>query len=183
MKLLVAYESKHGATHGIAEAIAAELRASGFTVDLARAREVVDVTGYDAFVIGSAVYYGTWLREALDLITREREVLRAHPVWLFSSGPIGAAKKDEQGRDVRNASVPKSISDIRSEISPRAHHVFFGALDKSRLGLADKLIASMPAFPGAEGDFRDWKEIRSWAAAIARDLAAEPAREAVAAKT
>ncbi len=182
MKVLVAYETKYGSTHGIAESIAARLRTHDVSVDIARAREVRDIDAYDAFVVGSAVYYGAWMREALDFVTRNRDVLRARPVWLFSSGPIGEAKTDGQGRDMRAASEPKGIVELRSEIKPRGHRVFFGALDKSKLGMTDRFIASVPAFSGAEGDFRDWKDIESWADVIARELLSAPAREAVAAK-
>jgi len=54
MPVLVAYANKHGSTQGIAERIAAILRASGFEVDLASAEDAGDPAGYDAFVSGSA---------------------------------------------------------------------------------------------------------------------------------
>jgi hypothetical protein len=40
---------------------------------------------------------------------------------------------------------------------------------------ADKLIASLPAFPGVEGDFRDWADVDAWARSIAHALGPVPA--------
>ena len=60
MKILVAYASKHGSTTGIAEGIAAKLRAADHEVDVGSVTDVADVGTYDAYVIGSAVYYGGW---------------------------------------------------------------------------------------------------------------------------
>lgn len=173
MKVLVAYESKYGATEEIVERIARVIAAREIGVDILRARDVKSLAGYDAFVIGSAVYYGSWVKEATDLVLRERVSLATRPVWLFSSGPVGPAT-DKSGRDAREVAIPKTLADLRAVITPRDHRVFFGALDRKKMGFADRMIASMPAFPGAEGDFRDWQDIETWAASIAETLASAP---------
>ena len=174
MKILGAYETKYGATKAIATRIGDVLEKRGFDVDVVRGRVTGDVSGYDAFVIGSAVYYGSWLKEMTEVVEEAQDILRTRPVWLFSSGPLGAAKVDAQGRDVRTVAIPKTVTELTPLITPRDHHVFFGALDKSKLGLPDRLIASMPAFPGAEGDFRDWDEVTAWADSIANALVPAP---------
>ena len=171
MSILVAYASKHGATQQIAERIAETLRASGLEVEAAPVKSAADLTGYDAFVIGSAVYFGSWLREAAEFLRRNVATLAKRPVWLFSSGPISADTEDELGRDMREVAEPKDIAELRVAITPRDHRVFFGRLDRGKLGFVDRLVASMPAFPGSEGDFRDWTEITSWAESIAHELA------------
>lgn len=56
MSTLVAYASKHGATQGIAERIATTLKAAGHEAEARPVEAVDDLTGYDAFVVGSAVY-------------------------------------------------------------------------------------------------------------------------------
>ena len=89
MNALVAVASRHGSTEGIAEAIAEELRAAGIDTDLREADEVLDLEGYTAVVLGSAVYLGNWLPEARWVVERHRERLATVPVWLFSSGPLG----------------------------------------------------------------------------------------------
>ena len=62
--VLVAYASKHGSTEEIAEAIAASLRECGLAADCVAAGAVNSLEGYDAVVLGSAVYMRPWRREA-----------------------------------------------------------------------------------------------------------------------
>jgi hypothetical protein len=60
MTVLVAYGTTGGGTGEIAEWVAEELRAAGLTVRLMPAAEVADVTGYDALILGSALYGYGW---------------------------------------------------------------------------------------------------------------------------
>ena len=102
-RILVACATRHGSTAEIAAEIADVLRRNvpGAVVDLREAAKAGEVAGYDAAVIGSAVYMGRWLPTARDLVEGHREVLSAMPVWLFSSGPSGI-------RQCRWTSWPKS---------------------------------------------------------------------------
>ena len=166
MNVLVAYGSKHGATKGIAERIAETLRAEGQQAAAQPVEAVGDLDGYDAFVIGSAVYADRWTREATEFVQRHRAMLASRPVWLFSSGPIGAMATRHEPVE------PKGVTAIRRAVSPQDHRVFFGAwdrgkLDRSKLGLAERIVAKrLP-----QGDFRDWAAIEAWADGIARELA------------
>jgi menaquinone-dependent protoporphyrinogen oxidase len=173
MPILVAYASKHGATGQIAERIAATLRAAGLAARVRPIEAVGDPAGYDAVVLGSAVYFGSWRKEATAFVRRHRAVLAGRPVWLFSSGPLGAAAADAQGRDLRAAAIPKEIAEVTEAIHPRDHRVFFGALDHTRLGFPERLVRALPAGRALliEGDFRDWADVGSWAEGIARELA------------
>ncbi|MFI5254917.1 MAG: flavodoxin domain-containing protein [Candidatus Limnocylindrales bacterium] len=174
MTVLVAYASRHGATQGIAERIAETLRAAGLEVAVARAGSIRKVAGHDAYVIGSATYMFHWLKEAVDLVRRNRAVLAQKPVWLFSSGPLGTDALDAKGRDQKVAAVPKEIDELRTAIGARDHRVFFGAYapDEKPVGLAERFLSLMPAARDAlpRGDFRDWPDIEAWAASIADDL-------------
>jgi menaquinone-dependent protoporphyrinogen oxidase len=171
MNVLIAYASRLGATAGIAERIGARLethdvRATARPVESAR-----ELIAYDAFVIGSAVYAGHWLREAVGFIRDHRSVLASHPVWLFSSGPVGrsAAKHDPV--------EPAEIRELTKAVYPREHRIFFGALDRrtidsADLGFAERFVAKR-FIP--EGDFRDWPQIDAWADEIANELLVVPA--------
>ncbi len=68
MTVLVAYASKHGSTQGIAERIAEKLRQLGKEAEARPVEEVSDPGSYEAFVIGSAIYYGSWLKEATEWV-------------------------------------------------------------------------------------------------------------------
>jgi menaquinone-dependent protoporphyrinogen oxidase len=176
MRVLVAYASKYGSTKGIADCIGARLRQQGVEADVQEVDDVRGVLDYDAFVIGSAVYMFHWLKEARQFVSRNRALLASRPVWLFSSGPVGTQAKDSKGIDVRDASAPKELDELRDMAKPRDHQVFFGALDGARLTgtvgffyrLARRSKDAREAMP--EGDFRDWKEIEAWADGIAGQL-------------
>jgi len=170
--ILVVYSSKHGATQGIAERIAETLGTSGQKAQVLPAGDVPDLTGYDAFVIGSAAYMGSWMKEAAEFVRRNQETLAARPVWLFSSGPLGTATTDTKGRDVLTTSEPKEFAEFAETIKPRGRRVFFGALDQHELGLSARLLRTLPAGRALlqVGDFRNWQEIEAWARSIAREL-------------
>ena len=178
MKVLVAYASKAGSTRGIAEFIGEKLRARGLEADVMDATSVRDAAGYDAFVVGSAVYMFHWMKEAKQFLSRNQKALSGRPVWLISSGPVGTSRTDAKGRDLLDVSVsgPKEIDELRRQVSPRDHGVFFGVLDGSKLtgttGFMYRMVRrsesareSMP-----EGDFRDWKLIEAWADGISDAL-------------
>ena len=161
MRVLVTAASKYGATAEIAEAIGAVLQEAGHDVDVLPIERVESVGAYGAAVIGSAVYAGHWLDPARELVTRSAERLRAIPVWLFSSGPIGDPPKPDD--------EPVDVAKLKEATGALAHRVFAGKLERKRLHLAERAIVR--ALRVSEGDFRDWNEIRSWARAIAGELA------------
>jgi menaquinone-dependent protoporphyrinogen oxidase len=189
MRVLVAYASRYGSTQGIAERIGAILRQQGLEAEVHSVENSSDPAGFDAAVIGSATYYFHWLRKARKFVRRNRAALSNRPVWLFSSGPLGTKTTDAKGRDLCTVTEPKEIAEFRETIHPRSHRVFFGALDRNKLGLAHRLLLKIPAnrdnaiFP--LGDFRDWLEIEGWAREIALELKssvpAAPSREPTAA--
>ncbi|MBL8130245.1 MAG: flavodoxin domain-containing protein [Anaerolineae bacterium] len=163
MKVLVTVASKHGATRGIAEAIAEELTAEHLSVEVKPADEVKTLVGIDAVVLGSAVYAGSWLPEARAFAFRHYEALALMPIWAFSSGPLGddPAPMDE----------PERLIAPLSDLKVREHQVFVGMLNMADLTIPERLVAKAVHAP--QGDFRDWEEIRDWACTIARTLRAE----------
>jgi len=180
MRVLIVHASRYGATQGIAERIAAILRQQGLETAVESAQRAGDPADYDAVVIGSAAYYCHWMKKATEFVRRNRAALAKRPVWLFSSGPLGTKTVDEQGRDVCAVTVPKEIEEFREAIQPRDHRVFFGALNRDKLGFAHRLMLKLPVnrdnavFP--LGDFRDWNDIEAWAGQIAHALKDSGAR-------
>jgi menaquinone-dependent protoporphyrinogen oxidase len=160
MRVLVSAGTKHGATAEIAEVIGDELRNGGHDVSVVEPAAVTNLAAYDAYVLGSAVYAGRWLGEAVDLVEANAAELSSKPVWLFSSGPIGAPPKPEED--------PVDAEPLLSATGAREHRVFAGKIDRSQLGLGEKAIVI--ALRAPEGDFRDWNAIRAWAAGIGRAL-------------
>ena len=157
----VVYASKHGATEGIARHIAERLRASGREVELRSADAADGLGSPEALVLGSAVYAGSWMKEAVEFAERRAGSLTGTPVWLFSSGPLGEDVEDDEPQ-------PKQLPKLEEALSPREHRVFFGALDRSKLGFAERMIVKAVKAP--DGDYRDWDAIAAWADEIAAAL-------------
>jgi menaquinone-dependent protoporphyrinogen oxidase len=161
MSVLVTYASKHGATKGIAERIAAKLQKHWIAVDIRPIEDVTKSGGYTAFVIGGALYYGSWMKDATEFVRRNRAALAQRPVWLFSSGPLGEEVNDEEQQ-------PKELAELQEAIRPRDHRVFFGALDRDKLSFIERMVIKGVRAP--TGDFRDWNEIDAWSESIAQAL-------------
>lgn len=162
MTILIAVASKHGSTREIAQTIAEDLCTQGLAVDLQDAGEVSSVAGYQAVVLGSGIYAGSWLPEAKRFAEQHRTELARLPVWLFSSGPIGL--EDPQPHD-----DPQKLAAPLGDVIVRDHRIFVGKLDRQQLGFGERLIARVVSAP--EGDFRDWEAIHQWADEIAAALA------------
>jgi menaquinone-dependent protoporphyrinogen oxidase len=171
MNVVVGYASRHGATQQIAERLAETLGAAGLGVRIGPVGSV-DLAAGEAFVIGSATYFGHWLKEATEFVHQHREVLAGAPVWLFSSGPLGDEATDAHGEDPRTSAEPKELAELREAVHPRDHRVFFGVLDPDSLRIRERMVRALPAgrqlLP--EGDFRDWADIEAWAQGIASEL-------------
>lgn len=162
MNILIAVASKHGSTREIAEAIGDELRWAGHNVEVRDARSAPLVDIYDAVIAGSAIYMGNWMAEAKAFVEKNQARFGGKPVWLFSSGPLGEDYPEDMG-------VPATLDELVEQTGARDHQVFVGRLDKSELGLGERLISRVVKAP--EGDFRDWDAIRAWARDIAQQLA------------
>ena len=75
------------------------LRSEGNEVVVADAARRPDPAGFDAYVVGSGVYMGSWLKEGIEFLDRQRETLATRPVWLFSSGPLPGSSKETDTAD------------------------------------------------------------------------------------
>jgi menaquinone-dependent protoporphyrinogen oxidase len=156
MRVLVTAASRHGATHEIADAIAAGLERRGIAAEARPAEDQPALEGYDAYVIGSAVYIGHWLEPARD---RVEDVPAGTPVWLFSSGPLGPPDALKPEGD------PVDVAALVEKSRAVDHRVFAGRLDRKLLSFTEKAVVVAVRAP--EGDFRDWQAIDAFAGEIA----------------
>jgi menaquinone-dependent protoporphyrinogen oxidase len=158
-RVLVAYATKMGSTREVAESIAGTLSAAGHAAVAASVRDVRSLEGFDAVVLGSALYAAHWRRDANRFAVRHRAALQARPLWLFSSGPL------DHRLGASDMPITPNAASITADLAPRGHRTFGGRLDPGTPGLDPRVLATHPV-----GDFRDWAAIRDWAASIARDL-------------
>lgn len=164
MTVLVAYASKHGSTEEIARFIADRLREQGHEARATPVQKASELSGVQAVVLGSAIYVGSWMKEAMEFVERHLSTLQSLPVWLFSVGPLGTEVQDEEEQ-------PKQLGELRNELRPKDHQLFFGVLDRDKLGFGERMMVKAVKAP--EGDFRNWDEIGAWADAIAEELGSE----------
>ena len=157
-KVLVTYATKMGSTAGIAAAVGSELRAAGFEVDVHELGAVQAVTPYDAVVLGSAIYRNRWLPEAVRFLRHHERRLRARPVWLFHSGPIGPAGHQDQP-------TPPDVARLARLIDAPPIKTFAGNLQPDA-------VLHDPDLERLATDSRDWPEIRAWSGEIATTLLA-----------
>lgn len=169
-KVLVTYATKYGATREIAERISTVLTESGATTDVLPVDSVSGIEGYDAVVLGSAVYAGQWRKEAVAFLENNEAALTTRPVWIFSTGPTGTGDPVETMKGWR---FPEAQQPIADRIKPKDMVLFHGMIDMNQLNFAEKLI--IKGMRVQTGDYRDWDMITNWAKAITDQLVRYPA--------
>jgi menaquinone-dependent protoporphyrinogen oxidase len=169
MTVLVTAASNHGATAEIAARISGDLAERGIEVELKTPEDLRDVSHYDAFVVGSAIYFGQWLKPAKKFIEAHEDELSRRPTWLFSSGPIVGDPPTPGPEETAKGDA------LAETVHAREHKVFAGKVDESKLNWCEKI--AVRCAHALEGDYRDWRAIDEWATAIGREL--EQTRPAV----
>jgi menaquinone-dependent protoporphyrinogen oxidase len=152
MKVLVTYGSKRDGTAELAEMLAVDLRAHGFAVDVEDAASEPAVDGYDAVVVGGALYAGRWHADARRFVKRNVRELRQRSVFLFSSGPLDDRAATEDLPPTRQ------VRRLMRRVGAEDHKTFGGRLDPDASGFAAHAMAKEHA-----GDWRDAAEVNHWA--------------------
>lgn len=158
-KVLITYASKYGSTGGVADAIGKELCSKGVAADVALIKNAGNLSSYQGVVIGSAIYMGKWMSEALDFVKENRDILSKIPVAYFLVCMTLATQTEDNRAKVLSYMDP--ILKAAPDIKPVAIGTFAGALDYNNLSWLNKKILKSKETP--EGDFRDWDAIRAWA--------------------
>ena len=165
MTVLVAYGTTGGGTGEIAEWVAEELRAAGLTVRLLPAADVTAVDGYDALVLGSALYGYGWHLDVRRFVHRFAGQFAGRPAWLFSSGPLdGSADAGPL------PPVPHAFAALR-DLPAREHVTFGGRMTTEAHGWLGH-VAQQLARGGHAGDFRNPVRVRAWARGVAAEIQA-----------
>jgi len=160
MRVLMVVGSRHGATQEIGEVIAEVLAEAGHEVVGVDPDDFSGVVGFDAVILGSAIYYGHFVPAVSELLARHAGSLASIPLWVFWSGPLG-------NRGVPRGSV-EGMDEVIEKLRPRGVREFDGRIDRGELGLRERAVVSLV---GADyGDFRDFDEVRAWAQEIVEEL-------------
>jgi menaquinone-dependent protoporphyrinogen oxidase len=166
--VLVAYATAAGSTAGVAERIANVASTAGCTVVCRPAGPNLDVTGFDGFVLGSAVHDMAWLPSALELLRRV-DASGDRPVWCFSVGGINP--RGRFTRYVARREAERVSKQFPVGFSPRQHRVFAGVVTVDGTPLWGRLVYRLTG--ARAGDNRDWPAIETWATNVAAALITE----------
>ena len=151
MLVLVVYGSKRGGTAELARTVGKAFAERGWSVEVRPASDVSTVTGADAVVVGGALYFNRWHRDAVRFVKQHAETLRDLPVWFFSSGPL-----DDSARSGDIAAVPQ-VEALAASIEIKGHMTFGGRLLPDAKGFLAGRMAKTTA-----GDWRDPQQVREW---------------------
>jgi menaquinone-dependent protoporphyrinogen oxidase len=157
--ILVAYASRAGSTMEVAQSVARELAARGYSVDVHPVKQVSNLKGYSAVVLGSAIRMGGWLPEAVKFVETNRTALAQLPTAFFAVHLMNIAD-DETSRKARLA----YLDPVRKLVTPQSEAFFAGVGDMSKVSFIDGQIGKLVKSP--EGDFRNWDAIRAWGQSI-----------------
>ncbi len=163
-RVLVTWGSKRGGTEWLGQIIAARLERRGVSVVAEPVEAVTELHGFDAVVLGGALYGNRWTASARRFARRHFRSLRERPVWLFSSGPLDDSATRE--------SIPPAdeVATLAERLGALGHETFGGRLEENAEGLLATAMAKRHA-----GDWRDPEHARRWADTIANALPdAEP---------
>ncbi|MFP3907300.1 MAG: flavodoxin domain-containing protein [Acidimicrobiales bacterium] len=173
MSVIVGFATDHGSTEGVARRIGTRLDERGVEgVTVAPMTPDVDVTCFDAAVLGSAIHSGSWLSEGRKLMDRSTDALAERPTWLFSVGSIGETSSffpDRVGAFfARHRSGPKEIAPWKDAVQLIDHRYFAGAIEADHWPAFGNVVLRI--LGGRHGDHRDWNDIDAWADSIADHL-------------
>lgn len=163
MRVLVVHGSSRGGTAGLAAMIGDALARRGFETTVAAAAEIDELTGYDAVIVGGALYNNRWHPDATTFVHRLRGVLQGLPVWFFSSGPL-----DDSARSGALAPVPQ-VRELARVTDVRGHITFGGVLAHRPTGRLAGLFSYGPA-----GDWRDPRQVEEWVGRVELQLSSSP---------
>jgi menaquinone-dependent protoporphyrinogen IX oxidase len=187
--VLVAYTSNAGSTSEVAEAVAAELKKEGATVEVRRLEEIQDLSAYQAVIVGGPMIMG-WHRGAVKFLKKHQSALSRISVAYFLTAmsltktgdthlngvPVhidpNLPKEPKNGARLsfreRYATVARYLGPVlraAPQITPVSVGFFGGKLDYTRLKLLQMLFV-MVIIQIQPGDRRNWPAIQEWAASL-----------------
>jgi menaquinone-dependent protoporphyrinogen oxidase len=174
VKILVAYASAHGTTAEVATFISKTLEVYGAEVTCAAVESIESVKDYDAFVLGTAIHEGIWLRSMMLFIDKFEAELAQKPVYFFVTC-IRIVEADGYDHVMKNYMDTKTLE----KLNVKNVNAFGGAIQLNEIDWNERWALGL-RYDGTNlqarlnADYRDWYAIGAWANSIAKDLAIKP---------
>lgn len=158
-KVLVVYAAGCVGADGVAAVVAEVLASRGADVTLESAADCEGTDGYDLVVIGTDLWKGEIVPEALAFVRAHGDALASTRTACFAVSLALADNTDEnRGR------IAESLRAVTDLVKPTDTGLFAGALDPARAPLLHRLIRRL--FGRDVRDHRDWDAIRFWAGGL-----------------
>ncbi|MBE0475621.1 MAG: hypothetical protein IBX62_00765 [Coriobacteriia bacterium] len=173
-RVLVAYESRGGATREVAEAVARVLLEEGLEPDVRSVRDRLRFSDYDGYVLGAPVRIGRWAPRMKKFVADGAAAMRGKPVAVFAVGASFAPPDEETAADPEKAANAADYADKCRErvhrwcdrLEPVAFATFPGVMRPEAFPrLLRRTTRNLPV-----RDARDWDEIGAWAREVAGKL-------------
>lgn len=168
-KVLVAYGSRCGGTAEIARCIGEAVVDWGGDALVCPVGEAPSAEEFDAAIIGGAARFGRLLPEVVAYARRQAVVLSWLPTAYFLSAMTLREDSPENRRQAESYLRP--LIEVHDPVSVG---LFGGCVDYRKL---PRLLGFILSHDGAhslpEGDYRDWSQIRDWAAGLAERMLVE----------
>jgi len=127
MKTIILYATKHGATAEIAQRIADKI-GDATLHDLKQ--PTPDLAKYGCIIVGSAVYAGSFRKEAKAFLSQSSDILKVQKLALFACG----MSKSESDK-VFTENVPPELLQVA-----KAATLLGGVFDPKKANFAERLI-------------------------------------------
>lgn len=156
-KILITYTTTGGSTREIAEFMQKTLDEKGTPADLLPCKQVKDLSGYRAVVLGFPLYMFQMNGDARGFLNKHQNTLQSLPVAVFAGGPFG----DDPNKDLDE--IEKNLADLLAKftwLKPVSVKLVGGKFDPAHLKFPYNLIPAMKGLPPS--DLRNWDDIRAW---------------------
>lgn len=170
-KILLTYFGVYGQTRKICERIQAELRGRGDEVDVVPLVDPgIDLSRYDAIVIGASIRHGKHNPAVLDFIRAHLSTLQSKPSGFFSVNLV--ARKPAKNTPETNPYVKAFMAKLPWK--PQLVGVFAGILDYTKYGFIDRNairfimhLTKGPTDVTRTVEFTNWDDVQAFAGKVA----------------
>jgi len=171
-RILLLYSTTDGHTLKICSRLRQVIEQQGHAVTLLAVDDAVgiDLSAFDAIVIGASIRYGHHGKAVIDFIKRHGAFLDSKPNAFFSVNIV--ARKPNKNQPDTNPYLRKFLRQIAWR--PQALAVFAGKLDYPRYDVFDRFMIRFimwmthgPTDPTAVVEFTDWSRVEAFGAQLA----------------